>query len=193
MAEFADPVPAGLVIAELARRTSVRHLMSPGWPVLGARAGEPRRWPPGDALAVVDIDEAVHDLSGDYPADLLLLETPGQATGQDAEPHPVTGRVQAEQVVGRAMTWADYEALPLHESLNRLQASGVAGLGPIDESCSTPSATCADRRCRRASCARSRGPGTSSTSRAGPTRSSTRSAAPATPPSPGCAPRPACT
>ena len=40
---------------------------------------EPRRWPPGDALAVVDDDEAVHDVSGDYPADLLLLETPGQA------------------------------------------------------------------------------------------------------------------
>jgi hypothetical protein len=140
MAEFADPVPAGLVVAEMARRTSVQHLMSPGWPVVGARAAEPRRWPPGDALAVVDVDEVVHDLSSDYPADLLLLETPGEAAeaGADAEPHHVTGRVQTEQVVGPAMTWADYEALPLHESLSRLQASGVAGLGPIDETLINP-------------------------------------------------------
>ena len=142
LTEFADPIPAGLVVAELARRTSVRHLMSPGWPVLGARAEEPRRWPPGDALAVVDTDEAVHDVSGDYPADLLLLETLGptsaQAPAQDPGPHPVTGRVQTEQVLGRAMTWADYEALPLHESLSRLQAAGVAGLGPVDEQLLNP-------------------------------------------------------
>ncbi len=138
MAEFADPVHVGLVVAEMARRTSVRHLMSPGWPVLGARAEEPRRWPPGDALAVVDTDEAVRDVSGDYPADLLLLETPGEAPAQDAAPHPVTGRVQAQQVLGRAMTWVEYEALPLHESLSRLQSSGVAGLGPVDEQLLNP-------------------------------------------------------
>ena len=134
MAEFVAPVAVGFLVAELARRTTVSHLMSPGWPVLGARANEPHRWPPGDALAVVDDDEAVHDVSGDYPADLLMLETVGaQRAGEGASAHPVTGRVQAERILGRSMTWADYERLPLHESLSRLQASGVAGLGPLDE------------------------------------------------------------
>jgi hypothetical protein len=134
MAELAAPLPAGLLVAELARRTTVEHLMSPGWPVLGARTDEPTRWPPGDALAVVDHEAAVHDVSGDYPADLLLLDTPGvRRPGPPAEPHAVTGRVQEELVLGRSMSWADYERLPLHESLSRLQAAGPAGLGPLDE------------------------------------------------------------
>ncbi|MEO5709943.1 MAG: glycosyltransferase [Nocardioidaceae bacterium] len=134
MVELAAPIAAGLLVAELARRTTVEHLMSPGWPVLGARTDEPTRWPPGDALAVVDDDDAVHDVSGDYPADLLLLDSPGvRRAGPPAEPHAVTGRVQEERVLGRSMSWADYERLPLHESLSRLQAAGPAGIGPVDE------------------------------------------------------------
>jgi hypothetical protein len=138
MVEFADRAHAGQVVAELARRTSPRHLMSPGWPVLGARSSEPHRWPPGDALAVVDHDESVHDVSGDYPADLLLVDVGRDDTVDPAGPHPVTGRVQVEQRLGAPMTWGEYDTLPVAEALARLTASGVAGLGPVDEQLVNP-------------------------------------------------------
>jgi Glycosyl transferase family 2 len=139
-AELAAPIAAGVVLAELARRTTVGHLMSPGWPVLGARVGESRLWPPGDALSVVGSDEAIHDVSGDYPPDVLLLGTPGPpATEASRAPHRVLGRAQTEVVLGAAMSWADYERLPLHTALARLQGAGPAGLGPVDEKLVNPS------------------------------------------------------
>jgi GT2 family glycosyltransferase len=140
LVQFADRAPAGLVVAELARRTSPRHLMSPGWPVLGARSDQPHRWPPGDALAVVDRDEDVHDVSGDYPADLVVVDDPGGGQGipEQAGPHAVTGRVQVEHRLERPMTWAEYDALPVGEALARLRAAGPAALPPVDEQLVNP-------------------------------------------------------
>ena len=134
LASFAAPVATGQVFTELARRTTPAHLMAAGWPVLGARALEPHRWPPGDALAVVGADESLHDVSGDYPADVLLLDTPpGDDVARPDKPHAVTGRVQVSQVLGRHMTWEPYDRLPDADARARLGTAGPAALGPLDE------------------------------------------------------------
>jgi hypothetical protein len=114
---FGAPVAAGLVLAELARRTSPAHLMAPGWPVLGARLDEPHHWPPGDALAIVGSDAALRDPAPDDTADVLLLDSAtGDADGAaGTAPHPVTGRVQVTRV-----------------------PSGTLALGPLDDTVLNP-------------------------------------------------------
>ena len=114
---YAAPVAAGLVLAELARRTSPAHLMAPGWPVLGARLDEPHHWPPGDALAIVGSDAALRDPAPDDTADVLLLDSAtGDADGAaGTAPHPVTGRVQVSRV-----------------------PSGTLALGPLDDTVLNP-------------------------------------------------------
>ncbi len=102
MAELAAPLPAGLLVAELARRTTVEHLMSPGWPVLGARTDEPTALAAGRRPRRRGRRRGgarrLRRLPGRPAAPRHSRRTTAGAVA--AEPHAVTGRVQDELVAG---------------------------------------------------------------------------------------------
>jgi len=139
--EFESALPAGAVVADLARRLTPSHLMSGKWPSLGFRREAPDSWVPGDALAVVASHEQLDDTSGDYPPDAVLaqspLDAPPATSARGAIVHHVLGPLAGELSVGRALTWADLEAGG-HEAARSLELDGPLGLGPIDETLVNP-------------------------------------------------------
>ena len=139
--EFDSPVPAGAVVADLARRLTPNHLMSGRWPSLGLDRSVPETWAPGDALSVVTTREELDDTSGDYPPDAVVVTEPW---GEPAAPmarggtaHHVLGELGRELHVGSPMTWGDLESGG-GEALRRLQQDGPLALGPVDEAIVNP-------------------------------------------------------
>ena len=139
--EFDSPLPAGAVVADLARRLTPNHLMSGRWPSLGLDRSVPDTWVPGDALSIVTTREQLDDTSGDYPPDAVIA---AEALGEPAAPlarggtsHHVLGRLSHELPVSSPMTWADLESGG-GEALLRLQQDGPLGLGPVDETLVNP-------------------------------------------------------
>ena len=139
--EFDSPLPAGAVVADLARRLTPNHLMSGRWPSLGLDRSVPDTWVPGDALSVVTTREHLDDTSGDYPPDAVIaaepLGEPVAPLARGGTSHHVLGRLSHELPVSSPMTWADLESGG-SEALRRLQQDGPLGLGPVDETLVNP-------------------------------------------------------
>ena len=89
LVELASPLPAGEVLADLARNATPHRWMSEGWPVLGVGLAEPHLWPAGDATSVVGGARTLLDVSGDYPPEVLVT---AEGEPLDRAPqHPVVG------------------------------------------------------------------------------------------------------
>ena len=138
--EFDSPVPAGAIVADLARRLTPNHLMSGRWPTLGLDRSAPETWVPGDALSVVTTREDLDDTSGDYPPDAVVATepwgNPAARMSRGGTAHHVLGQLAHELHVG-PMTWADLESGG-GEALRRLHQDGPLGLGPVDETLINP-------------------------------------------------------
>ncbi|MGA8994939.1 MAG: glycosyltransferase [Nocardioidaceae bacterium] len=138
--ELAGPLPAGELVAELARRCSPRHLMSTGWPVLGVAASAPDSWPPGDSAAIVGTAEQVADTSGDYPADLVLTDVataPGSPDPVRPSDHPVLGPLPGALLVPPSLSWQEHADLDPVAAEHRLAAGGL-GPGGVDDAVLNP-------------------------------------------------------
>jgi hypothetical protein len=130
----ASPLLAGDFVADLARGCAPGHLRSDGRPTMAFDSEAPHLWAPGDAMSLVGTGEIVHDVEGDYPADLVVT-VEGPATGsapRSSLDHPVVGRLPDAVQLPRPPSWSDYggqeadvsdEGLALHDGL---------GLGPVD-------------------------------------------------------------
>jgi glycosyl transferase family 2 len=136
LAELASPLPAGRLVADLARRTGSAHLMAPGWPVVATEQSSPALWAPGDAGGLVGPPARLADVEGDYPPDLVVVDAgsdAGQpATGRARVEHHVLGTLADELTLTSAMTWAEYDALGPETADRRLAVDGALGLGGLD-------------------------------------------------------------
>jgi hypothetical protein len=140
--ELAAPLRMGHLTADLARRSTPRHLMSPGWPVLALDRGSPQMWTPGDPLSVVGRPEEIHDLSGDYPADVVVTDgscgARDQAQGRSAREHHVLGSLPRALHLAAPMTWSDYHEQGAERSDRQLAAEQGLALGGVDSQLVNP-------------------------------------------------------
>jgi hypothetical protein len=128
-----SPLAAGDFVADLARACAPGHLVSDGWPTLASDRDAPHLWAPGDPLSVVGTDELIHDVDGDYPADVVLTSAPAP-TGREPRSrrdHPVLGTLTDALELPRPMTWPDHR-LGADRSDEQLAAHDGLGLGPVD-------------------------------------------------------------
>ncbi len=140
--ELAGPLLMGELTADLARRSTPRHLMSPGWPVLALDREAPELWTPGDPLSVVGRSEEILDLSGDYPADVVVGTRSGGARGasqdRSAQEHHVLGSLSRTLFLAPPLTWSDYHELGAERSDRQLAAEQGLALGGVDSQLVNP-------------------------------------------------------
>ncbi len=136
LAEFEAPVDAAAFFADLARRVTPPHLMSAGWPVVGSERSSPGLWTPADPTSLVGSRDELADTLGDYPPDVLLLDTAaGPGPGRERTPHHVLGPLAEDVRLPSTMTWSQYDdrgAAAVQE------LAGVLGLGAVDEQLVNP-------------------------------------------------------
>lgn len=139
-AEFDAAVEGAGFFADLARRATSPHLMSAGWPVLGLERSSPTLWPPGDPTSVVGSGEELTDTLGDYPPDVLVLDTPGggAASSPARGDHHVLGPLADDLPLPSAITWSQYEERGVDTADAELAAAAGVGLGPLDEQLLNP-------------------------------------------------------
>ncbi len=132
--ELAGPLPAGTVVADLARRTSPAHLQSAGWPVLAFERGSPRLWSPGDPGSLVGSRSEVTGTTQDYPPDLVVLDDASPPSSRRPVDHPVVGRLVEDLRLARP-GWDD----PAVDTLQAWgEGSGGLALGGLDERVLSP-------------------------------------------------------
>jgi hypothetical protein len=134
------PLPAGDFVAALARACAPGHLASDGWPTLAFEGDAPHLWAPGDAMSLVGTGEVIHDVEGDYPADVVVTG-PGSPTGRvrrSTRDHPVLGALSEAVELPRPPTWADYRGQDANLRDGRLASQHGLGLGPVDSRLVSP-------------------------------------------------------
>lgn len=140
VAEFARPVAVRRVLIDFARHSAGQRL-APGWPVLGALADDPNRWPVADPGAVVADDVATAVLPEDprIPPDLFLQVDPVSLAVTEAEPNPITGRRPVVVGFEPDIDWASFDALsPAGQAAAAVRA-GMVAVGGLDEHVFNPS------------------------------------------------------
>lgn len=127
--DFADVVPSGSVITEIARLG--RRDPSPQWPALGVLRGSPEEWPPGDPLTRVTGTGRLLDHTADFPPDVALVPPEFDAVVSAAD-HHVLARPPSVVVRPHDPGWSE-----LGPGLDSGPDRGVAmeplALGPVDE------------------------------------------------------------
>ncbi|HYO40521.1 MAG TPA: glycosyltransferase [Nocardioidaceae bacterium] len=159
---LAAPLDLGELVADLARRSTPRHLMSEGRPVLGVDRRAPHLWPPGDALSLVGSPQQVRDVAGDFPPEVTVTDAPagapadasagypperstdavtgpgaGRPPGRSTTDHRVVGKLH-ELVIPAQRTWRSHDE-PVPEP-GRGLAGELPGLavGPVDSAVLNP-------------------------------------------------------
>ncbi len=131
VAELDGPLDLGTFVADLARRCLPRHLMSEGWPVLGFEQTSPQLWTSGDPTSVVGHPDQVHDVQGDYPPDIVVVEGTDLDASRTGHEHHVLGPLSGVLGLPAPLAWADY-----HREGDAadaiLAARGALALGPVD-------------------------------------------------------------
>ncbi len=133
-----SPLPAGDFVADLARACAPSRLASDGWPTLAFESDAPHLWAPGDAMSLVGTGEVIHDVEGDYPADVVVTGPvsgsvrPTSPARRSARDHPVLGALSDAVELPRPPSWPDYEGQDPDLRDRRLAAQHGLGLGPVD-------------------------------------------------------------
>ena len=136
--EFDAAVDAAGFFTDLARRLTPPHLMTAGWPVLGLQRSSPGLWSPGDPLSIVGSSDEIADTDGDYPPDVLVLDTPDDrspAAGRGT--HHVLGALAGDLHLPSSITWSQYHERGAGLADEELAAARL-GLGALDEQILNP-------------------------------------------------------
>jgi len=130
--ELAAAVDLGAFVADLARRATPRHLMSPGWPVLAFERASPHLWTPGDPMSVIGSSHQINDVAGDYPADVVVTDTATTSPRRTGVDHHVLGPLSDGVRLSPPPSWADYHRQGAESSDRQLAAQRGLALGGVD-------------------------------------------------------------
>lgn len=135
--ELDASLPAGELVADLARCATPATLLPAGWPVVGLDRSAPQLWTPADPTSLVGERPEIGALDGDYPPDVLLLDDAGATSASPRGRHPVLGALVDDVRTDAAMTWSDYHGRGPEAADRALGADGL-GLGGFDEQLLNP-------------------------------------------------------
>ena len=136
-AELEAPLPAGELVADLARCATPAALLPAGWPMVGLDRSSPQLWTPADPTSLVGDRPEIGGVDGDYPPDVLLVDAAGDGPTRRGR-HPVLGDLADDVRTASLMTWSDYHRQGAGACDRVLGAEAGLGLGGFDEQVLNP-------------------------------------------------------